>query len=636
MKMDLLRPIFAAAFLIIAVSVSAAIPPAENLLPSDTLLVVTAPDCAAFRAALHQSTQWLLWNDPAMKPFHDNFIAKWRESFVAPLERDLGVKLADFADLPQGQFTFAVTQNGWDGTDDDKSPGILLLLDAKKKSDLLKTNLAALQQKWSDAGRPVRAETIRGIKFSIVTLASNDMPASLASLIPQSQPVQELGKETKPVKPGELVFGQFESLLIVGNSIEAVAPIAAHLTGGAMPALGDNAIFAADKLSQFRDSPLYYGWFNAKTFFTVLSRIPPTQPNPDAPSPMPQIPWDKVLAASGAMGLKSASFTYRESHDGSLVDFFLAAPESSRAGIFKILAAEPKSSGPPAFVPADAVKFWRWRIDSQKSWDTLQAMLADISPAALTSLNSLIAIYNMTAQQKDPGFDVRTYLIGNLGDDFIGYQEAPEGKSVADLNNAPSLFLFAAANPDQAVLAIKNLASMGSSGGQSEPRDFLGKKIYSVPLPNRTTQFGVAPAPASSLYFTASGGYVAVGKHSSMLENYLRSAANPGRPLSATAGLIDAAQHVGGAGGGLFGYQNHRETMRFAFEQLKNSAANPAARALISQSDILGMLYKSADFSLLPDYDQVSKYFYFSVFGGSTTADGISFKFFAPRPPQLN
>src|SRR5471032_725115 len=278
MKIIFLRPLCLAAFiasLTFANSIRAAIPPAENLLPSDTLFLLAAPDCAAFRAALHQSPNWLLWSDPAMKPFHDNFIANWRESFVAPLERDLGVKLADFADLPQGQFTFAVTQNGWTGGDDGKTPGILLLLDAKDKSDLLATNLAALQQKWSDAGKSVRTETVRGIKFSIVTLSSNDMPASLASLIPQQQPVQEPGKETKPIKPGEVVFGQFESLLIVGNSIEAVAPVAAHLTGGAIPALSDNAVFAADQLSQFRDSPLYYGWFNAKTFFTVLSRIPP-------------------------------------------------------------------------------------------------------------------------------------------------------------------------------------------------------------------------------------------------------------------------------------------------------------------------------------------------------------------------
>src|SRR5450432_990967 len=149
-----IHPIFLAAFvasLAFALPVHAAIPPAENLLPVDTLLLVTVPDFAALRLAGKQSPQWLCWNDPAMRSFHDKFMAKWNESFVAPLEHDLGLKLADFADLPQGQLTFAVTQNGWDGTDDKKMPGILLLLDAKDKSGQLKTNLATLQQKWTEA-----------------------------------------------------------------------------------------------------------------------------------------------------------------------------------------------------------------------------------------------------------------------------------------------------------------------------------------------------------------------------------------------------------------------------------------------------------------------------------------------------
>ena len=57
----------------------------------------------------------------------------------------------------------------------------------------------------------------------------------------------------------------------------------------------------------------------------------------------------------------------------------------------------------------------------------------------------MIDIANATAQQKDPNFDVRKNLIGNLGDDWISYQKAPAGNTLADLNTAPSLFLFAAA-----------------------------------------------------------------------------------------------------------------------------------------------------------------------------------------------
>ena len=132
--------LFLAALLILAAATTAqaTIPPVENLLPADTLFLLDAPDCAALRAASRQSPQWLFWNDPAMKPFHDKFMARWNEQFIAPLERDLGVKLSDFTDLPQGQLTFAVTQNGWTGGD-DPLPGVLLLLDARGKSDLLKS-----------------------------------------------------------------------------------------------------------------------------------------------------------------------------------------------------------------------------------------------------------------------------------------------------------------------------------------------------------------------------------------------------------------------------------------------------------------------------------------------------------------
>ena len=533
-----LRPFFLAAFaasLTFTTALRAAIPPAENLLPADTLFVVTAPDCQGLRAAMNHSPQWMLWSDPVMKPFRDKFMAKWNETVVGPLEKDLGVKIADFADLPQGQFTLAVTQNGWDGIG-DKTPGVILLLDAKDKSGLLKTNLAALQKKWMTAGKTLRTETIRDIKFSIVPLSSNDVPAALAGMFPKRQPVSELGKEdAKPAAPGEIVIGQFESLLIVGNSLKAVEPIAAHLTGGASPALGDNAVYSADKTRQFRDGPLYYGWFNAKTFFNVLASIPPPEPNPEAPAAVPQLPWDKVLAASGVMGLKSASFAARESHDGSQVDINLSVPEADRAGIFKMIATASKDAGAPLFVPADAVKFWRWRLDGQKDWAALEGMLAKISPAAMSAINGAIAMANASAQQKDPTFDLRKNLIGNLGDDVINYQKSPAGNSVADLNSAPSLVLFAAANPDQTLGAIKSVAAlMYGQTAATAPREFLGKKIYSIPM---GAQRGAGATPARALYCTTSGGYIAMSTDSGILENYLRNTGTPPKPLSAIAGL---------------------------------------------------------------------------------------------------
>jgi hypothetical protein len=633
MFIKFIRPLFLAAFvasLTLANSLRAAIPPAEKLLPADTLALFAIPDFTALRAASKVSPGWLFWNDPAMKPFHDKFMAKWNEQFIAPLEKDLGVTLADYASLPQGQFTLAVTQNGWNGND-DTSPGVLLLVDTKDKSGLLKTNLAALKKKWTDQGKPLRTETLHGIAFSVVPMSSNDIPATLATIFPQRAPVQELGKETKPPKPVEIVIGQFESLLIVGNSIKAVEPVAARLTGGALPPLDDTAAFTADKMARFSSSPLYYGWLNAKTFFGVITSIPPPESNPDAPTIMPQFSPGKILAAAGLTGLKSASFTYHESRDGVQVDFYLSAPESSRQGILKIIAASSKDAGPPVFVPADAVKFSRWRVDSQQAWIELQKLVANIAPAYLSYLNSAIDMINANAQQKDPSFDIRKNLIGNLGDDFISYQEPPAGNTPEELNNAPSLTLIGAANADQAALAINGIGAMlPGQQAATPPRDFLGRKIYTIPLSAVGTAGG-APV-AHPFYCSASGGYVAITANVSILEEYLRSSASQPKPLREIAGLAEAAQRVGGESGGLFSYQNQRETMRTSFKILQNANGSVTLGSL---ANLPAGFRDWLDFSLLPDYEQVAKYFYFSVYGGTTTSDGISIKFFAPRPPQL-
>jgi hypothetical protein len=603
-------------------SVFAAIPPAENLLPGDTLAMVTVPDWSALREAAAQSPEWLLWNDPAMKPFHDDFMVKFDERFVAPLEENPGIKISDYLPLLQGQVTFAVTRNGWDGTG-KASPALLFLLDAKGHGDLLATNLAALKKEWMSAGRLIQTETLQDIKFSVLTLSSN---TSLPFTSSSSQGAS--GSSS----PNTLYIGQFQSLLIVGTSVKAVESVAAHLNGGANPSLSQNAQFAEDQLSQFHGAPLGYGWFNAKAFFMALSR---TSPDADSASM-----WDSAIPGSGLQGLRSASFAFRESHEGLRLEFFAAVPESAREGIFKMIAPVPKDASPPLFVPADAVTFWRYRMDGQQAWTELQKSLAAISPGLLASLNSIMQVANAAAQQQDPNFDITKYLIDNLGDDWMRYQKAPAGNSLQDLNSAPWLFLFAANNPDQAALALKTVSGMMFSGSQPQTRDFLGRKIYSITLPPAHFPGGppASTAAPSTIYCTASGGYVAVSTDPSMIEGYLRSDDAKPKPLSQAPGLVEAAQEVGGMGNGLFGYQNQRETARSLFGALRgNSSASPVTlNPLMPLAGREANLSDLMNFSLLPDYDKVSKYFNFSVYGGSATSKGLDLKIFSPRPPELN
>ena len=81
--------------------------------------------------------------------------------------------------------------------------------------------------------------------------------------------------------------------------------------------------------------------------------------------------------------------------------------------------------------------------------------------------------------------------------------------------------------------------------------------------------------------------------------------------------------------------------MRLGFEILKLSAANTnSASASVIDSMIPfaspeKKLKDWLDFSLLPEYEKVSKYFGFSVWSSSSSVNGITFKYYSPTPAQL-
>jgi hypothetical protein len=635
---------------------SASIPAPEKLLPDDTLLVVTAPDFSKVRDTFKASTQNQAWNDPALKPFKDDLLSKWKDQVTDPLERELDLKLDDYTSLPQGQVTFALIQNGWQGRDED-SLGKVLLIDTRDKTSQLKSNLSKLRKKWVDSGKSLRTEKIRDFEFIILPLSTNDVPKAIRAFMPQQPEVQELGPDDKPLeKPRhktELVIGQADSLLILADSVKAAEKIVSRLGGASLPGLADVASFQGSQAGILRDAPLY-GWVNVKAFVDILAKTPAQKKeNPDAPDPFAGPPVERVLKAIGASGLRSLAFAVRASNDGTLVQAFLAVPESSRGGIFKIIAGEPKEVAVPQFVPADAVKFQRWRLDGQKVWAAFEKILTDLSPQSGSMINTVLDMATASAKEKDPSFDVRKNLIGNLGDDIITYKKAPKSASVEDIANAPSIFLLGSPKPEELVAALRSIFGMTSASGAPTEREFLGRKIYSAPMPNLPLP-GVAPTPgakARTLQYAASGSYIAMSTDASMIEEFLRSSDSQAKALRETPGLVDASQRVMGPGTGLFGFENQAETMKTTFEMLrknaKNGASNPSnssslgSAALNPLTGSLGIgnaekgMKDLMDFSLLPPFEKIAKYFYISVYGAGATSEGLQFKIFAPTPPAV-
>ena len=439
----------------------------------------------------------------------------------------------------------------------------------------------------------------------------------------------------------ELVIGQVDSLLVVGNSTKGVERVVIRLTGGAAPVLGDVAAYQANHMALFRDAP-FYGWVNVKAFADTLGRKPSEPKEPDPADPLEPLKPDKLISGTGLASCKTLAFNLQDSSEGSLFQLFLSVPEATRQGIFQILAIAAKEANPPPFVPADAAQFFRWRMDGPKAWATIEKMINDLSPQALSSVNLIIDTAGARAKLTDPGFDLKKTLLASLGDDIVSYEKAPRGNTPAELESPPYLFLLGSPNPEQLAVALKRLFVIFPQGDTPAEREFLGRKIFSVPVPPLPFLMSgpSRPRPARTLSCAASGGYVAMSTDTALLEEHLRSSESQAKALREKAGLLEAAQKVGGMGTGLFSYENEADTTRAAFEAVKNDPG--ASTNGIGPSVFPGLpgiagpeqnLKAWMDFSLLPAFDKVAQYFYFSVYAGSANVDGLTLKVFAPTPP---
>jgi hypothetical protein len=614
---------------------SAPVLPPDKLLPADTVAMLTITDYQKAKGDWDKWATVRLWKDEAMKPFREKFYTKLKADLVEPLEREFGVKLSEYKDLFQGQITLAFTPAT--GADKNDS-GFLFLVDTKDKSGVLKTNLAALKQKWIDSGKVAKTDKIRDIEFTTLIFSSDDISKTMDKVLPSTKKDKEEPEEKKPAKKNEWIVGQSDSLLIVGSSVKDIEKILIRQSGGGVPSLSEHAPFAANYGTHFRDAPTY-AWIDLKNIVSSLSRKPATtvdaekneeEGDEDAPAVDPT----QMVTALGLGGLQSASISLKDSNEGTLATFAITAPESSRRGLARIFSHDARDASPPPFVPADVVKFTRWRMDLAKAFGSLESMLVEMNPAYAGIIKLFV---DNAGKDKDPNFDLRKNLIANLGDDVIVYEKKPKETSL----NAPvpTLYLVSSPRAEQMAAAVKALTAFLPQPRFKE-REFLGRTVYSVNLPAAGAEPGSRERRISEprvLSYAASGSYVVFSTDTPMMEEYLR--ANDIRPLRETTGLAQAAEKVGGMGTGLFGFENQQEAMRVTFEALKKETAS--IEQLLSGSPLGGRLDTEEDkkfkewfdFTLLPNFNQISKYFGLAVWSGAVNTDGLTFRWFSPMPP---
>jgi hypothetical protein len=619
----------------------AAVPSASQLFPQDTFVLVSVSDWPSARTKFQSGSFGRLWDDPSMKVFRDHFEAKFRDEVIGGMEKDLGIKTDDYLPLLQGQLSIGLIENGWNPADEKSEPGLVMVLDTKDKSDQLKTRLAEVRQKLSDAKKTVKTSKVRDLEFTTVVIE----PAVKKSRSTEGARPKVGSNVSKPddddddddddaskgtgsnggkrglSKKAEWTFGQADTALVVGDSLSAVEKIVARLTGGAVPPIGENGEYQTSERDAGFKEALAYGWLNLLTVSKVMHMAAGVAGSSLAPMGMDP---NRLISALGFDGIRSAAGSFQVVPEGEFGVFSLAIPESKRIGLFKLLSFEPKDSAPPAYVPADAVSFTRWRINGQQTWAALESLVKEISP----QLNGLLQMsMGALGKDQDPAFDFRKVFIGNLGDDLVTYQKPPKSKTLSAIQDPPSLVLVGSVDAPQLAAGFKSLSGILPNGGEDlKERELNGRKVYGLKFPKRD-------GTSALLEIAPGNGMVAIGSDPALIEEFIRSGDGAGKSLKDVPGLNEAAQKVGGMGTGFFGYQDQREGTRTWWEVMRaGDGLEKSMESIGGESKQAKRVGELLDVKSLPPFDAVAKYFGVAVYAGSWESGGFKARVFWPTP----
>jgi len=567
----------------------------ESLLPAETVLVIAAPDYATAKKHFKASASGQFWDSAEFKPFRKKLADGFEANVLDKIKEEFAVDFEAFEEMASGPIALAVVP----GLEVGEEMGLLMLLDAGRKSFALRRTLSQMKRNWKKDERNVSETEIGGIDFTTVS---------------------DQGGQ------GQMHIGRVDAKLIVGTTKGQIEGVLAQLDGGDGGTLATNPAFAADHSTLLKGAD-FYMWSN---FGKVIPQLLDNLPDGAELG----IDFGEVFGSLGLDGLSTFAVTYSERPDGAHVKLFIGLPQAKRKGLFGLLETKRADASPPPFVPDNVGSFTRWRVDMGAMWKNLEKLLLELSPDVANMVEFTVGLLG---KDKDSNFDFKKSFLNNFGDDMILYQMPPKGKSLNDLGSGSIVALFKSPNPAELIKgigAVPGILPPPLNEAALEPRK-LGR--------HTAQSFGVMELPdpstgeliASEVLFAVKDDYMAVSTDADLMQGLLDGKLQS--PLAKRDRLARAAAMVGGMDSGFFGYQNDRVMVLSMMDALRANADQ--FEMIFSMIPMEGLnevgLNDWLDFSVLPAGEKIAKYFDVSVYGAETIERGISLKFFAPRPLTL-
>ena len=605
------------------------LPETAKLVPPETVLLIDVQSLSRLKKQFEETDFYKLYKDPAMASFFDDVKTKWREKSQMQKNKSLGL-LAGVDEVPEGRAALALVFN--EGLKDAKDSPLLLIIQWGQNINKIKEAVDKMVKKAVEDGNHHKTEDYRGVDITTLT-----RPSSKA-----------------------LNFCFVEDCLIGSTDQDILRFVIAHVKGADSPSLGDDADYSATmKAVKLQDAEQIDCYVNIKQ---IIKTTINTDTKGKAKTMIDNLGLDNVASFGCSIGPGALPTSPSRSSFGKA---FLKI-RGEKKGISKMLEIESAPLRTPRFIPEAAYSVSFMNLNINNAYSELGKILSSFSP-------QLAAIMYMplipASPQGEPPVQIKADIVDHLGSQIIIAESINEPASGVD-NPGPETSLIAVAIQNRSALE-KSLSLLHSkilaANKPDASRQLLGHTIYLldfegflpglIPPPTRPMQNPAGRGMPQrripempKFAFTVTDTHLIFSKESAV-EKAIRALSSTENVSVDSARWFNIAKSAVPSRAGIVTLQNDTASGRYIWSEMRNLTKQIQNKDKDSSMEMgIGirpgsafpqMMFSQAgvqlfDFSLLPEFDAVKKYFGLSTFYGISRPDGFFFEFKYINPPDVD
>ena len=569
------------------------LPKTANLVPAETVLLVEVDNFSRLKTQFEKTNLYKLYKDPAMAAFFDNLKTKWQER-IRQRDNEIAKAIVNADILPQGRVAVSLVLDKQ--AIDSNEPTLLCITQWGDNTTKIKEAVDKTVEKAIEKGSHRKTQDYRGV--SIKTIIDEHGTAISYSFV--------------------------DDCLIVSDRSDLVEFVIAHIKGAKGPTLADNSDYTAAiaATGPHHDIDLYV---NIKQ---IIKTIIAENSTGWLRSAITNLGVDNVASLSCSIGLARCPGS---SYCGKTA----VKINGAKKGICKMLEFESAASETPRFIPASAYSATFLNLDIKKVYSELANILYSFEPM----LSAWMYTPLPTSDSADePGLKIKDDIIDYLGSQILVAQSVDKPFSKTSMPH----YLVAFAVNDRIALE-KSLSllhrKMTAANNREASRELLGHTIYLVMPPqlpqlpgNVRPMQGPADSPIQQrpeLAFTITDTYLIFGAESTV-ERAIRTLSSSSTASVASSSWFSKAKSAIPSLTGFSRVEDNSTQAEILWWMMKQSGKADGEDTVAAAGP--GMMFPQIgkdlfDFSLLPEFDAVKKYFGVGASYGLSRPDGFFFEF---------